>query len=112
MDIEGAIERFRDPAVAGKYGEAMVRVLELCRDVVSPLDICWSTSHDILVLSKPGDGRAIRVYVDSTMVAFAFHENWEDGVFFRTREERIRCEIGNARQALLEFLNRLGPASA
>jgi hypothetical protein len=112
MDIAGAIDRFRSPPLAGQYGEAMVSVLELCRDVLSPLDIRWFTSHHFLWLSKPGDSRGIRVYIDSTMVDFAFHENWDDGAFFRTREERIRCEIGNARPALIELINRLAPAKA
>ena len=112
MDIARAIERFRSPPLAGEYGEAMVTVLELCRDVLSPLDLHWSTSHHFLWLSKPGGDRGIRVYIDSTMVDFAFHENWEDGVFFRTREERIRCGIANAQSAMIELINRLGPAKA
>jgi hypothetical protein len=113
MDIDGAIDRFRSPLLAGLYGEAMVSVLEHCRDLLAPLNVRWNTaSHGVLVLSKPGDPRAIRVHIDSTMVDFALHENWEDGAFLRTREERIRCAIGDARAALVELLNRLGPAKA
>jgi hypothetical protein len=89
----------------------MVRVLELCRDLLQPLDLRWNTSHHFLWLSRQGDARSICVYIDAAMVEFRFHENWEDGLFVRTREERIRCAIENARPALLELLNRLGPAN-
>ena len=52
------------------------------------------------------------VYADGKYVNLWYTESWQDGDYFRTREDSIRCPAEQARAALLELLARLKPARA
>jgi hypothetical protein len=117
-DIEDLYAFYRSPEFAIHGGPAMVRFLDLVADILRSRLVYFGTSHTQLILSRVGtypecaDEPSIGVYADGDRFDFVYSERWQDGPYFRMREERVRCTIEHARAALLELLARLKPPAA
>lgn len=107
---------YRRPEFASHGGPEMVRFLDAVADMLTTRLVYFGTSHTRLWLSKalwPESSvqPSVGVWADGRYFNFVYHESWEDGPLFRTREDGIRCTLEHAREALLELLARLKPAS-
>ncbi len=91
----------------------MLNVLGHVEDLLRSKRLCLGQSHNHLTISKyesyedrqsnPG----VVIWCDGTMCDVIYSEYWDDGPYFRRREEAIRCEVTHVRAALAEMLARL-----
>ncbi len=104
---------YRHDEAAEYCRSTMLRFLDLVADVLRSKPLYYSLSHARLGLSSFGTWAessqhpSILISADDRWVMLGYYESWEDGPFFRTREDGIKCPVENARAALLEMLARL-----
>jgi hypothetical protein len=117
-DLEVVYAFYRQPEFAKHGGPEMVRFLDSVADILRAKLLYFCTSHMRLFLSRIAthpefvDHPSVGVFADGKYVNLSYSESWQDGEFFRTREDGIRCPVERARVALLELLARLKPADA
>src|SRR5688500_18334616 len=101
-DIEDLYAFYRSPEFANHGGPAMVRFLDLVADILPSRLVYFGTSHTQLLLSRVAtypecaDEPSIGVYADGDRFDLVYSERWQDGPYFRTREDRVRCTIEHA----------------
>jgi hypothetical protein len=117
-DIEDLYAFYRSPEFVHHGGPQMVRFLDVVADRLQSKLVYFGTSHTMLWLFRVAtydeshEHPAIRIYADCDQFDFAYQESWQDGPYFRLREEHTRCTIEHARAALLEMLARLKAPAA
>ncbi|CAN5456524.1 hypothetical protein BH11PLA2_BH11PLA2_32100 [soil metagenome] len=117
-DLETVYAIYRQPEFAIHGGAEMVRFLDSVADILLSKLLYMSTSHMRLFLSRVAtypefmEHPSVWVFADGKYVSLSYSESWQDGDYFRTREDAIRCPAAQARTALLELLARLKPADA
>jgi hypothetical protein len=104
---------YREDEMAAHCRSTMLRFLDLVADVLRSRPLYYGTSHARLSLSRYGawpensQNPSITVCTDSKWVIVTHYESWDDGPFFRSRAESIKCRMEHSRAALLEMLARL-----
>jgi hypothetical protein len=104
---------YREDEAAGYCRSTMLRFLDLVADVLRSRPLYYSTSHARLGLSRYATWAEMRqhpsvmVSADYKWVILTYYESWDDGPFFRSRDENIKCLVEDGRAALLEMLARL-----
>ena len=104
---------YRDDETADHCRLTMLRFLDLVADVLRSKPIYYGTSHARLGLSRYGtwaessQNPSIMIAPDCKYVILTYYESWDDGPFFRSRDETIKCLVEDSRAALLEMLARL-----
>lgn len=117
-DLEVVYDFYRQPECARHCGPDMIRFLDTVADILRAKLLYFGTSHMRLFLSRIStypefmDSPSVGVYADGKYVNLWYTESWQDGDYFRTREDSIRCPAERARAALLEMLARLKPAGS
>ena len=117
-DLSNVYEFYRDPEFTTLGGPAMVRFLDLVADILRAKQVYFGTSHARLFLSRVGtwpecrDHPSVGVWTDGRMFYLSYEEGWQDGPFYRSREDHLSCSIEHARAALLDLLARLKPVAA
>jgi hypothetical protein len=109
---------YRQPEYAIHGGPEMIRFLDAVSDILKEKLVYFGTSLMRLCLSRVAtwpecqEQPSVLVFADGQYVNLSYHESWQDGDLFRTREDGIRCPADRARSALLELLARLKPTDA
>jgi hypothetical protein len=104
---------YHEDETANDCRSTMLRFLDLVADVLRSKPLYYSTSHARLGLSRYDTWAekishpSIMVSADARWVSVTYSESWDDGPFFRSRDENIRCLVEHGRAALLEMLARL-----
>ncbi|HVK11617.1 MAG TPA: hypothetical protein VM597_22790 [Gemmataceae bacterium] len=117
-DLDVVYDFYRHPDFASHGGPEMVQFLDSVADILRSKLLYFGTSHLRLFLSRVAtypeftDHPSVGVYAHDKYVNLWYSESWQDGEFFRTREDGIRCPLERGRGALLELLARLKPAEA
>ena len=117
-EIADLYEFYRRPEFAIHGGPEMVRFLDSVADILRSKSVYFGTSHMRLCLSRVAtwpecqEEPSILIFADGRYVNLSYFESWQDGDYFRIREDSIRCPAERARAALLELLARLKPAEA
>jgi hypothetical protein len=117
-ELEKVYDFYHQQEFAKHGGPEMVRFLDSVADILRAKLVYFGTSHLRLSLSRAStwpecmEQPSIVVFADRQYVNLSYHEQWQDGDLFRTREESIRCPTGQARAALQELLARLKPMAA
>lgn len=91
----------------------MLQFLDSVADVLRSKPLYYSTSLSRLGISLFGTWAessqhpSILISSDDRWIILAYYESWEDGPFYQTREDAIKCPVESARAGLLEMLARL-----
>jgi hypothetical protein len=117
-EIEDLYKFYRSPETAKYSGPAMVQFLDLVADILQSKLVYFGTSHESLGLSRVGtypeswQEPSVWISADGDRFNLVYAERWQDGPYFRMREDHVRCTIEHVRTALLELLARLKPPAA
>jgi hypothetical protein len=112
FSLGGCLDRYSSKH-RDTHSPEMAELIRTCSDLLDREDLHFSLSHHFLWISTFAEYEEARrhpellVTSDGQHFDLAYKEHWRDGAFHRGREETIRCEMGAARVALQELINRL-----
>ena len=104
---------YRDDEITDFCRSTMLPFLDLVADVLKSKPLFYGTSHAQLSLSRYGTWAessqhpSVLIFADHPFILLTYHEAWEDGPYFRSRADGIKCPVEHARGPLLEMLARL-----
>jgi hypothetical protein len=116
QSLDEIYDFYRNDEVAKQRGQSLVMLqfLDLVADVLRSRKLCYGTSHLRLGLSRfgswaePGQQPSILISADGEKyVCLSYLEGWDDGPFYRSRWDSIKCRLEHSRAALLEMLARM-----